>query len=109
RLSVRWNSFNCAPNINLVDPLNCVIVEPERSLLHANLTFSLDMSKLNVTFALLIARPPTNDFHRIINLNVDICKFYKDSHNNRFFEIAYKVVLSDSNMIRKCPLQKVSP
>ncbi|KAH8296984.1 hypothetical protein KR044_002613, partial [Drosophila immigrans] len=106
RLSVRWNSFICAPNINLVDPMNCVIIGPERSLLNANITYSCDMSKLNVNFAIFMARSPNNYFRKIINFNVDICKFYKNSHSNRFFTITYKMIFSDTNLIKKCPQPK---
>ncbi|XP_051860486.1 uncharacterized protein LOC127565546 [Drosophila albomicans] len=66
------------------------------------------MRKMNVPFAVLIARPPANDFHRIVNLNVDVCKFSKESQGNRFFKIAYKIIFADSNAPKKCPFIKGS-
>ncbi|XP_062137060.1 uncharacterized protein LOC133846244 [Drosophila sulfurigaster albostrigata] len=91
-----------------MNSMDCIIIEPERSLLYANFSLKDDIRKQNVTFALLIARPPSNYFNRILNLSVDLCKFFKESQGNRFFNIAYKIILANSNAPKKCPLTKGS-
>lgn len=85
----------------------CLIVEPERSLITAEFLYNVTFENLHADFVLRLPRPPTMEYHGIVSLDVDICRFYKDSRRNRFLSIAYKSMIKNSNLPKKCPQQKV--
>lgn len=85
----------------------CLIVEPERSLITAEFLYNVTFEKLHATFELQLPRPPTMEYHGIVSVDVDICRFYKDSKQNRFLSIAYKSMAKNSNLPKKCPAPKV--
>jgi len=73
-----------------------------------NVSFNRNFHKMYTMFSLLLSRPPSNDYHKVVNLYVDVCQFYKNSEKNTFFRIAYKTMFSNTNLLKKCPQLKVS-
>lgn len=85
----------------------CLIVEPERSFITAEFLYNTTFESLHAEFVLKLPRPPTMKYHGIVAVDVDICGFYKDSRQNRFLSVAYKSMMKNSNLPKKCPQQKV--
>jgi len=105
---VRWNAFDCVPNQNVVEFYTCIVIEPERSLVSANISYNRDFHKVNLNFVLLMSRPGYNDYQKIFDLNVDLCQLHKTSYKNMFLMIAYRTLLSGTNLPKMCPQRKVS-
>lgn len=104
---MEWNSFDCVVNPSVVMSYKCLIVEPERSLITAEFLYNTTFENLHADFVLKLPRPPTMEYNGIVSVDVDICRFYKDSRRNRFLTIAYKSMIKNSNLPKNCPQQKV--
>ncbi|KAH8416026.1 hypothetical protein KR222_006691, partial [Zaprionus bogoriensis] len=103
---VQWNTFDCIVNPSIVMSHTCLIVGPERSLITTELLYNVTFEQFHADFVLELPRPPAMDYHKIVSVDVDICRFYKDSRRNRFLSIAYKSMIKNSNLPKKCPQKK---
>ncbi|KAH8370414.1 hypothetical protein KR093_003366, partial [Drosophila rubida] len=107
KLIIHWDTFNCLKNPQVVDYNKCNIIGPEKSLLSVEIKYNRDFDTFNGTFILRLPRPPTNKFHKIMDLNFNICQFFMSSKLNKFLNIVYRSMSKDSNMPIKCPQLKV--
>lgn len=101
-----WKTFNCLANSNYISGHNCFIVEPEKSLITAELTYFVDISKYNATFKLFMPRPPSRQLQKVIDVNVDVCQFSKGLHGHRFMTIVIKGFGKKASQL-KCPHPRV--
>ncbi|KAH8393332.1 hypothetical protein KR215_006139, partial [Drosophila sulfurigaster] len=101
-----WESFKCAVNPEIVESNRCSIEGTDRSIITAEFKYNREFPQLNASFLLRLPRPPTNEFHTIMDLNIDVCKFYTSTKRNKFLTIAYRSMMKDSNLPNKCPQAK---
>lgn len=106
-MKIHWKTFDCTVDPSLVISFKCNIVEPERSLISVETNILRDMQQLNATFALYIFRETSNRYHKIIQMNVDVCEMYKNPIRNQIILAIFKSILLNTNATPKCPHQKV--
>ncbi|KAH8401027.1 hypothetical protein KR009_002570, partial [Drosophila setifemur] len=105
RLRLLWKSFNCVPNSHYISNHNCIIVDPDKSLITAELSYIMDIYQYNATFKLFMPRPPSRQFQKVIDVNVDICQFSKGFHGHRFMTVVIKGFGRQASLL-KCPHPK---
>ncbi|KAH8250798.1 hypothetical protein KR026_009596, partial [Drosophila bipectinata] len=107
RLRLMWKTFSCEANSNYISGHNCFIVEPEKSLITAELNYFVDISQYNATFKLFMPRQPSRQYQKVIDVNVDVCQFSKGLHGHRFMTIVIKGFGKKAAQL-KCPHPKVT-
>ncbi|XP_017110084.1 uncharacterized protein [Drosophila bipectinata] len=105
RLRLMWKTFSCEANSNYISGHNCFIVEPEKSLITAELNYFVDISQYNATFKLFMPRQPSRQYQKVIDVNVDVCQFSKGLHGHRFMTIVIKGFGKKAAQL-KCPHPK---
>ncbi|XP_017002709.2 uncharacterized protein [Drosophila takahashii] len=105
RLQLMWKTFNCLANPNYISEHKCVILEPEKSLITAELNYLKDVTTFNATFKLFMPRRPSRPYQKVIDVNVDICQFAKGIHGHRFMTIVVKAFGKQGSQL-KCPHPK---
>ncbi|XP_034477170.1 uncharacterized protein LOC117783735 [Drosophila innubila] len=106
RLIVQWDTFDCVVNPTIVEFHRCIIVNPEKSLITTEVKYNRAFEQLNASFVLKLPRPSSKEYHKIIDLNVNFCEFYRHSKHNKFLNIAYRSMIMESNLPKKCPQPK---
>lgn len=106
-MKMHWKTFDCTVDPSLVISFKCNIVEPERSLISAESNISRDLEQLNATFALYIFRETSNRYHKIIQMNLDVCEMYKNPIRNQIILAIFKSIMMNTNVTAKCPQLKV--
>lgn len=101
-----WKTFNCVTNPDYISEHKCIIVEPEKSAISAELQYIKDLAQFNATFKLFMPRKPSRSFQKVIDVNVDICQFAKGIHGHRFMTIVIKAFGKQGSQL-KCPHPKV--
>lgn len=102
-----WKTFNCVTNPDYISEHKCIIVEPEKSAISAELQYIKDLAQFNATFKLFMPRMPSRSFQKVIDVNVDICQFAKGIHGHRFMTIVIKAFGKQGSQL-KCPHTKVA-
>ncbi|EDV56318.1 uncharacterized protein LOC6546808 [Drosophila erecta] len=104
-LKLIWKTFKCFSNTDYISEHKCIIVEPEKSLITAELQYIKDVPKYNATFKLFMPRKPSRSFQKVIDVNVDVCQFAKGIHGHRFMTIVVKAFGKQGSQL-KCPHPK---
>ncbi|XP_033156260.1 uncharacterized protein LOC117138333 [Drosophila mauritiana] len=104
-LKLMWKTFNCVTNPDYISQHKCFIVEPEKSVITAELQYIKDLAQFNATFKLFMPRKPSRSFQKVIDVNVDICQFAKGIHGHRFMTIVIKAFGKQASQL-KCPHPK---
>ncbi|XP_033251342.1 uncharacterized protein LOC117190371 [Drosophila miranda] len=108
RLSLQWKTFNCASNPLHVSRHKCIILDNDKSLITVEVDYLQAISQLNATFKLFLPRPPFKEYHKIIDLNVDVCQFSKGLYGHKFIAVIVKSLGKKASSQLKCPRPKVS-
>ncbi|KAH8372238.1 hypothetical protein KR093_010710, partial [Drosophila rubida] len=106
RMLIQWKSFECVVNPSIVTFHKCVIVEPAKNLITAEVEYNRAFQKYNAKFVLYMPRPPFNEFAKHFEMELDICKFFQGAYDNKFVGTAYKSMLSFGNLPSRCPQPK---
>ncbi|KAH8370419.1 hypothetical protein KR093_003388, partial [Drosophila rubida] len=104
---IHWNTVKCLTSPQVVGFANCNIFGPDQSLISTEFQFNRDLTQIRGTFIMHLPRPPSKEFHKIVDINFDVCQFCKTSSQNKFLAIAYQSMKKDSNFPCKCPISKV--
>ncbi|XP_033246204.1 uncharacterized protein LOC108158440 [Drosophila miranda] len=106
RLSLQWKTFNCASNPLHVSRHKCIILDNDKSLITVEVDYLQAISQLNATFKLFLPRQPFKEYHKIIDLNVDVCQFSKGLYGHKFIGVIVKSLGKKASSQLKCPRPK---
>ncbi|XP_062127845.1 uncharacterized protein LOC133840174 [Drosophila sulfurigaster albostrigata] len=107
KLVIVWKTFDCVINPDIIPSHRCIIIEPDKNLLTAEIEYNRDFKHYNATFALHLPQPPFNEFTKHFETEIDICEFFRGSYKNKnFIGPAYKSMTRISNMPKGCPQRK---
>ncbi|XP_022227761.2 uncharacterized protein LOC111077699 [Drosophila obscura] len=105
RLSLLWKTYDCTTNPEFVARHKCIIMDYDKSMVTTEFEYIRGISQLNATFKLFLPRPPFKQYHKIIDLNIDICQFSKGLFGHKFIAVIVKA-LGKSALQMKCPRPK---
>lgn len=106
-MKMYWKTFDCTVDPSLVVYFKCFIVEPERSYISVESSILRDLMKLNATFSLHMLRKTSNRYHKIIEMNIDICEMFKNPIRNQIILAVFKSIMVSTHITPKCPQPKV--
>ncbi|XP_034142242.1 uncharacterized protein LOC117592506 [Drosophila guanche] len=106
RLSLLWKSFSCATNPDHMGRHKCFILDNDKSIVSSEFEYLHGVAQMNATFKLFLPRPPFKEYHKMIDLNVDVCQFSKGLYGHKFISVIVRALGSKASLQLSCPRPK---